>query len=200
MMLRMRPTSALRLKSSQGPRSKSARELALKLITEERERRSAEVGLKNAQTQAEYQRKLLYQIEIELATQRQLVMELKLELQKAKEVAQAKKEAVEAAKQAFYLLDIEETETRLIEELAKVCRDYCKVSQKEGLNLAGVLANSEWRQPGSVIYHPDIREAPAAIPSPPVVRTKFESLAQTMDGPRPKTMNLQKVGWKTGLK
>ena len=55
-------------------------------------------------------------------------MELKLELQKAKEVAQAKKEAVEAAKQAFYLLGIEETETRLIEELAKVCRDYCKVS------------------------------------------------------------------------
>ena len=71
---------------------------------------------------------MLYQTEIELATQRQLVLELKLELQRAKEVAQAKKEAVEAAKQAFYLLGIEETETRLIEELAKVCRDYCKVS------------------------------------------------------------------------
>ena len=36
-----------------------------------------------------------------------------------------------------------------------------------------------------------------------IVRTRLESLAQTMDGPgpkRPKTMNLQKMGWKTGLK
>ena len=70
---------------------------------------------------------MLYQTEIELATQRQLVLELKLELQRAKEVAQAKKEAAEAAKQASYLLGIEETETRLTEELAEVCRDYCKV-------------------------------------------------------------------------
>ena len=71
---------------------------------------------------------MLYQTEIKLATQRQLVLELKLELKKAKEVAQEKKEVVEAAKQAFYLLGIKKTETRLIEELANVCRDYCKVS------------------------------------------------------------------------
>ena len=70
---------------------------------------------------------MLYQTEIKLATQRQLVLELKSELQKAKEVAQAKKEAAEAAKLASYLLGLEETETRLTEELAEVCRDYCKV-------------------------------------------------------------------------
>ena len=63
------------------------KELASKLITEEKERISAETRLKNAQVQAEDQRKLLYQIEIELATQRQLVLELKSELQKAKEAS-----------------------------------------------------------------------------------------------------------------
>ena len=57
-----------------------------------------------------------------MATQRQLVLELKTDLQKAKEVAQAEKEAAEASKQASYLLGIEETEIRLAEELAEVCR------------------------------------------------------------------------------
>ena len=46
------------------------KELASKLTAEERERKSVEAKLKNAQDQAEDQRKLLYQIEIELATQR----------------------------------------------------------------------------------------------------------------------------------
>ena len=63
------------------------KELASKLITEEKERISAETKLKNAQVQAEDQRKLLYQTEIKLATQRQLVLELKSELQKAKEAS-----------------------------------------------------------------------------------------------------------------
>ena len=73
-----------------------------------------------------------------MATQRQLVLELKSDLQKAKEVAQA-----EPSKQASYLLGIEETEIRLAEELVEVCRDYCKVTWEEALNLAGVLADSE---------------------------------------------------------
>ena len=42
-------------------------------------------GLKNAETQAEDQRKLLYQTEIELATSKQLALDLKAELQKARE-------------------------------------------------------------------------------------------------------------------
>ena len=66
-------------------------ELHSELIAEERERRSAEAGLKNAQTQAEDQRKLLYQTKIDLAISRQLVMELKADLQKAKEAAQLAK-------------------------------------------------------------------------------------------------------------
>ena len=100
------------------------KELLSKLIAEERERRSAEAGLKNAQTQAEDQRKLLYQTEIELPTSRQLVMDLKVDLQKAKEAAQLAKEAAKAKKQASCLLDVEETQAKLTEELVKVCRDY----------------------------------------------------------------------------
>ena len=100
------------------------KELLSKLITEKRERRSAEAGLKNAQTQAEDQRKLLYQTEIELPTSRQLVMDLKADLQKAKEAAQLAKEAAKAKKQASCLLDVEETQAKLTEELVKVCRDY----------------------------------------------------------------------------
>ena len=118
----------VKVKKSLGAVKQKSKELASKLIIEEKERMSAETRLKNAQVQAKDQRKLLYQTEMELATQGQLVLKLKSELQKAKEVAQAKKEAAEAAKQASYLLGIEETETRLTEELAEVCRDYCKMS------------------------------------------------------------------------
>ena len=72
------------------------KELLTKLTAEERERRSAEARLKNTQTQAEDQRKLLYQTEIELVTSRQPMLELKEELKKAKEVAQLAKEVVKA--------------------------------------------------------------------------------------------------------
>ena len=83
-----------------------------------------------------------------------------------------------AAKQASYLLSIEETEIRLAKELAKVCRVYCKVSWEEALNLVRVLSNSEWRQPRSVFYNPDICEAPTAVPSPSVLA--FKSLKQPL--------------------
>ena len=58
-----------------------------KLTVEERERKTIETGLKNAQTQAEDQRELLYQTKIDLTTLRQLVLQLRAELQKAKEAA-----------------------------------------------------------------------------------------------------------------
>ena len=111
-----------------GEAKPECKELASKLTAEEREKRSAKARLKNAQDQAEDQHKLLYQTEIQLATQRQLVLDLRAELQKAREAAQAEKEAVEALKQESYLFGVEETQIRLAEKLAEVCRDYCKVS------------------------------------------------------------------------
>ena len=70
-----------------GAAKEENKDLATKLIASERDRNSALVGLKNAETQAEDQRKLLYQTEIELATSKQLALDLKAELQKAREVA-----------------------------------------------------------------------------------------------------------------
>ena len=99
------------------------KELLSKLTAEERERRSAKAGLKNAQTQVEDQCKLLYHTEIELATLRQLTLDLRVELQKAKEAAQLAKEAVKAKRQASYALGVEETQARLTKKLAEVCRD-----------------------------------------------------------------------------
>ena len=75
-------------------------------------------------------------------------------------------EAAKALRQKFYNLRVEETETRLAEELTEVCRDYYKETWMEALNLAGVLVASEWRQARSVYYHFDIREVPTAHLSP----------------------------------
>ena len=54
-------------------------------------------------------------------------------------------EAAEASKQAAYKLGVQEIEVRLANELAKVCRDYCKEVWLEALNLVGVPATSKWR-------------------------------------------------------
>ena len=110
--------------------------------------------------------KLLYQTEIQLAISRQLVLKLRADLQKAKEATQLAKEVAEAEKQVSYTLGVEETQVRLTEELAEVCRDYYNVTQTEALNLARVPVDSEWRQPGKVYYHLKIREISVAFPSP----------------------------------
>ena len=74
-----------------------------------RARDSSKTGLKNAEKQAEEQRKQLHYIEINLTTKKQLVKELREQLQKAREATQLVKEAVEAEKQAPYMLGVEET-------------------------------------------------------------------------------------------
>ena len=71
------------------------------------------------------------------------MLDLKAELQKTKEASQLVKEAVEAKKQASYLLGIEETQVRLAEELVEVCRDYCDVTWAETLNTTRVPTDSE---------------------------------------------------------
>ena len=150
-----------------GAAKEENKELLSKLTVEERERKSAQAGLKSTETQAEDQHKLLYQTEIELATSRQLVMDLKSNLQKTKEAAQLAKKAAEAERQASYLLGVEETHARLIEELDEVCKDYCNATWDETLNVAGIPVDSACRQPGSVFYHPHIREVPDVISFPP---------------------------------
>ena len=87
--------------------------LAEQLKEAVRARDNAEVGLKTTEKQVEDLRKQLHYIEINLATEKQLVMDLREELRKAREVVQLVKEAVEAEKQAAYMLGVEETQARL---------------------------------------------------------------------------------------
>ena len=141
--------------------------LSKKLKEVEKNRRSAEAGLKNAESQAEDQRQKLFVTETNLATKKQTVLDLKTALQKAreearraKEEAQLVREAAEAEKKASYQLGAEETEAKLFEELPEVCRDYCSISWAHALNVAGVPADSALRLPEKVFFPPKIREIP----------------------------------------
>ena len=133
----------LNAKKALGAVKEENKDLATKLTTSERDWNSALDSLKNVKTQAEDQRKLLYQTEIELATSKQLALDLKAELQKAKKAAQLAKEALEVEKQVAYVLGVEETEAKLTEELAKACRDYCDATWVEALNIVRVPTDSE---------------------------------------------------------
>ena len=101
-------------------------ELTEKFKESEQRRKSAEAGLKSAETQAEDQRKELYSTQINLATEKQAVLDLKIALQKAedelrrvKEEAQLIQEATEAEKNASRQLGVQETEARLSEEIPR---------------------------------------------------------------------------------
>ena len=66
--------------------------------------------------------------EINLATEKQMVLDLKAELSKAKEATRLAREAAEAAVAASYDRGVVDTEARLTEEVATVCRDYITMS------------------------------------------------------------------------
>ena len=129
-----------------GTAEQKNQELATKLIAEERGRKSAKVGLKNAQDQAREQCKKLHYAEIELATVKQQVLDLKAELDKAIKVARATKATMKASKQRFYDLGMQESEAYLTKELARVCKEYCLEVWAKALNLARVPATSDWRR------------------------------------------------------
>ena len=128
---------------------------------------SSETGLKNAEKQAEEQRKQLHYTKINLATEKQLVKDLHEELQKVREAAQLAKEAAEAEKQAAYTLGVEETQARLTEEFSAVCREYCGISWGKALDAIGLPVDSNLRRLESIYYDPEIRELPGPDSSHP---------------------------------
>ena len=69
----------------------------------------------------------MHYTKINLATEKQLVTEFCEELRKAREVVQLVKEAAEAENQVAYMLGVEETQARLIEELSAVYKEYCGI-------------------------------------------------------------------------
>ena len=92
-----------------------------------------------------------------------MVSDLKAELSKAKEVARVAREAVEAVVVTSYERGVTDTEARLTEEVAIVCRDYITVSWGVALDRAAVPADSDLRKVKNIFFPEDIRE----IPPPP---------------------------------
>nr|XP_023912824.1 uncharacterized protein LOC112024420 [Quercus suber] len=142
----------------------------LKGVTHERD--SFHAGLRNDETQAEAQCKLLNEAQRNLATEKELVKELRAKMLKAKEVAkearrdvQLAKEATEAKKKASYQLGVETTEKGLTEQFASVAQDYCDMTWGKALDAAGVPA--ELRLPENIFYDEDIRQLPEADAPPP---------------------------------
>ena len=72
-------------------------------------------------------------------------MDLKAELQKTREATHLAKEPVEVEKKASYLLGVEETKIRLVEELSEVCRNYCDATWDKALSAVEVPADSALR-------------------------------------------------------
>ena len=95
-----------------------------------------------------------------------MVIDLQAELNRVKEEFQLAKEAAEVEKKVSYQLGVEETEIRLAKELSEVCHDYCNTTWDKALTATRVPADSALKLPGSVYYHPQIREIPSAS-SPP---------------------------------
>ena len=61
-------------------------------------------------------------------------MDLKAKLEKVKETTRVASEDAEDEKTASYERGVLDTETRLAEEVARVCRDYCTETWVEALN------------------------------------------------------------------
>ena len=96
-----------------------------------------------------------------------MVTDLRKELRKAREATQLLKEAIEAEKQAAYVLGVQETQSRLTEEFSTVARDYCNITWGKALDVAGIPADSSLRKPESIYYDSDIRELPDSGSPPP---------------------------------
>ena len=109
-------------------------------------RDSAEAGLKTITKQAEDIRQQLHLSEINLATEKQMVSDLKAQLLQVKEAARLAREAAEAAVATSYERGVADTEARLTEEVAAVCRDYITMSWGVALDRAAVPADSDLRK------------------------------------------------------
>ena len=137
-----------------------------KLKAEEQQRKSADVALKGAETQAESQRKLANEIKGQLVTTNKQIAALRQQLEEAnrlKGLAEKAKVQVEEdklkaekerdeAEQHGYDVGVAETEDALRAEVPVVYRAYYAQTWEEGLNQAGVEASLGLRRPDSIIF------------------------------------------------
>ena len=75
------------------------------------------------------------------------------------------REAAEKAVETSYDRGVRDTEVRLTEEVATVCRDYIAMSWGVALDRAAVPANSDLQKVENIFFPEDIREIPdSAVP------------------------------------
>ena len=124
---------------------------------------SVEAGLKNTTKQVKDLRQQLLQSEAKLATEKQTVSDLKAKLSKVKEAARVAREVAEAAVATSYDRGVRDTEVRLTEEVAAVCRDYITMSWGVALDRVAVPADSDLRKVENIFFSEDIREIPDSV-------------------------------------
>ena len=93
-----------------------------------------------------------------------MVSNLKAELSKAKEAARVAREAAEAAVATSYERGVRDTEVRLTEEVATICRDYIAMSWGVALDRVVVPADSDLRKVENIFFPENIREIPDSVP------------------------------------
>ena len=120
-------------------------------------------------------------------TEKQAVSDLKAELAKVKEEARLAREAAERAVVASYDRGVKDTEIRLTEEVAAVCRDYITMSWGVALDRAEVPANSDLRKAENIFFPEDIREIPDVVAPEEPLPTK----ALASDSPMPEAKDAQ---------
>ena len=124
---------------------------------------SVEAGLKNTTKQVKDLRQQLLQSEAKLATEKQTVSDLKAKLSKVKEAARVAREVAEAAVATSYDRGVRDTEVRLTEEVAAVCRDYITMSWGVALDRVAVPADSDLRKVENIFFSEDISEIPDSV-------------------------------------
>ena len=141
-------------------------DLRQKLKAEEQARKSFDLALKSAETQAESQRKLANEVKGQLVAAKEQIAALKQQLEEAnklKDLAekaklQAEEDKVKAekekdeAEQHGYDVGVAETEDTFRAEVPAVCCAYFAQTWEEALNQARVEASSELRRPERIIF------------------------------------------------
>ena len=94
-----------------------------------------------------------------------MVSTLKAELARTKEEARLAREAAEKAVAASYDRGVHDTEVRLAEEVATVCREYITTSWGVALDRAAVPADSDLRKAENIFFPEDVREIPNEVAS-----------------------------------
>ena len=99
------------------------------------------------------------------------------------------RDAAEKAVATSYDRGVRDTEVRLTEEVATVCKDYITMSWGVALDRAAIPADSDLRKVENIFFPEDIRKIPNAVAPKEPLSTK----ALASDSPMPETEDAQPV-------